>query len=100
MSALLEVENIETYYGASQALFGMSLTIGEGEMVTLLGRNGAGRTTTLESAAADRGFVPRGPTACRRVRPSVVRVKFEPRASQKPSCGIAHPRPYARLRLR
>ena len=49
MSALLELEAIETSYGASQALFGVSLSIAEGEVVTLLGRNGMGKTTTVRS---------------------------------------------------
>jgi branched-chain amino acid transport system ATP-binding protein len=47
--ALLEVENIETYYGLSQVLFGVSLTVAAGEMVSLLGRNGMGKTTTVRS---------------------------------------------------
>ena len=46
---MLEVENIETSYGASQVLFGMSLTIRAGEVVTLLGRNGMGKSTTIRS---------------------------------------------------
>ncbi len=46
---MLEVENIETSYGASQVLFGMSLTVGAGEVVTLLGRNGMGKSTTIRS---------------------------------------------------
>ena len=46
---LLEVENLETAYGASQVLFGLSLQIEAGEMVTLLGRNGMGKTTTVRS---------------------------------------------------
>ncbi|HJW26150.1 MAG TPA: ABC transporter ATP-binding protein [Rhodocyclaceae bacterium] len=49
MSALLEVDNLETFYGASQALFGVGLRIEPGEMVTLLGRNGMGKTTTVHS---------------------------------------------------
>ena len=49
MSALLEVHGLETFYGASQALFGMSLRVAAGEMVTLLGRNGMGKTTTVNS---------------------------------------------------
>ena len=46
---MLKVKNIETSYGASQVLFGMSLEIAEGEFVTLLGRNGMGKTTTVRS---------------------------------------------------
>ncbi len=46
---MLRVEGIDTFYGASQALRGVSLTVGEGEVVTLLGRNGMGKTTTVSS---------------------------------------------------
>jgi branched-chain amino acid transport system ATP-binding protein len=46
---LLEVAGIETCYGLSQVLFGMSLVIEPGEMVTLMGRNGMGKTTTVRS---------------------------------------------------
>lgn len=46
---VLEVSQIETCYGLSQVLFGMSLTIAPGEMVTLMGRNGMGKTTTVRS---------------------------------------------------
>ena len=46
---LLSVENLDTAYGASQVLFDLSLTIDEGEAVTLLGRNGMGKTTTVRS---------------------------------------------------
>jgi branched-chain amino acid transport system ATP-binding protein len=46
---MLTVENIESFYGASQVLFGMSLAVNDGEVVTLLGRNGMGKTTTLNS---------------------------------------------------
>ncbi len=46
---MLEVDRIETAYGASQVLFGMSLEVGAGEVVTLLGRNGMGKTTTIRS---------------------------------------------------
>ena len=48
-ASLLEVENIETCYGLSQVLFGLSLSIRSGEMVTLMGRNGMGKTTTIRS---------------------------------------------------
>ncbi len=47
--ALLEVENLHTYYGKIHALKGISLTVEEGEIVTLIGGNGAGKTTTLNS---------------------------------------------------
>ena len=47
--ALLEVENVHSYYGNIQALRGVSLSVEEGEVVTLIGSNGAGKTTTLRS---------------------------------------------------
>ena len=46
---MLEVKTIETFYGKSQALFGVSLRVREGEVVTLLGRNGMGKSTTVRS---------------------------------------------------
>jgi len=46
---LLELENLETAYGTSQVLFGISMRIDPGEAVTLLGRNGMGKTTTVRS---------------------------------------------------
>ncbi|GAB4413736.1 MAG: ABC transporter ATP-binding protein [Anaerolineae bacterium] len=59
--ALLEVENLHTYYGKIHALKGISLSVEEGEIVTLIGGNGAGKTTTLN-------------TICGIVRPSEGRV--------------------------
>ena len=46
---MLQVQDIQTSYGTSQVLFGMSLEVNEGECVTLLGRNGMGKTTTIRS---------------------------------------------------
>jgi branched-chain amino acid transport system ATP-binding protein len=46
---LLELEDVHTYYGAIHALKGISLDVREGEIVTLLGANGAGKSTTLRS---------------------------------------------------
>ena len=48
-SSLREMAGIETSYGLSKVLFGMSLAIAPGEMVTLMGRNGMGKTTTVRS---------------------------------------------------
>ena len=49
MAPLLEVSEIHTHYGAIEALKGVSLTVDEGEVVTLIGSNGAGKSTTLRS---------------------------------------------------
>ncbi len=46
---MLEVSGLQTAYGASQVLFDVSLTVGAGEVVALLGRNGMGKTTTIRS---------------------------------------------------
>jgi branched-chain amino acid transport system ATP-binding protein len=46
---LLKLEGIETCYGLSQVLYGISLAVAPGEMVTLMGRNGMGKTTTVRS---------------------------------------------------
>jgi branched-chain amino acid transport system ATP-binding protein len=55
MTPLLEVREVDAYYGDSHILYGLSLDVGEGEVVCLLGRNGAGKTTTLKSII---GLVP------------------------------------------
>jgi len=52
---MLDVNNIKTYYGNIQALKGVSLSINEGEIITLIGANGAGKTTTLMTIS---GVVP------------------------------------------
>ena len=46
---MLEIDRIDTFYGETQALFGVSLAVGQGEAVALLGPNGAGKTTMLRS---------------------------------------------------
>lgn len=46
---LLELREITTFYGSSQALFGVSLSVAEGEVVALMGRNGMGKSTTIKS---------------------------------------------------
>ncbi len=62
--SMLSVEGIETFYGPSQALFGVDLSVAEGEMVALLGRNGMGKTTTIRSI-------------CRLTPPAAGRVVFD-----------------------
>src|SRR5918994_623670 len=47
--ATLEVDKISTYYGSIRALKGISLSVKDGEIVTLIGGNGAGKTTTLKT---------------------------------------------------
>jgi branched-chain amino acid transport system ATP-binding protein len=47
--SLLQVSNLEAFYGASQALFGVDFEIAEGELLALMGRNGMGKTTTVRS---------------------------------------------------
>jgi branched-chain amino acid transport system ATP-binding protein len=63
MSPLLEVSGISAWYGESQALFGVSLTVGQGEAVALMGRNGMGKTTTVR-------------TICRMMPHSEGRIRF------------------------
>ena len=63
-STLVEVEDIHTYYGKSHVLHGVSLWVGRGEVVGLLGRNGVGKSTTLK-------------TIMGLVRPSRGRISFE-----------------------
>ncbi len=63
--AMLEVDDIRTYYGNIEALKGISLKVEEGECVTLIGSNGAGKSTTLRSIS---GLTParsrRIPSSC------------------------------------
>ena len=56
MSALLEISGLEVAYGASQVLFGLNLHIEEGEVATLLGRNGMGKSTTVRSVCGLQGI--------------------------------------------
>jgi len=50
-AAMLEVKNLNAWYGSSHILQGISLTVRQGELVCLIGRNGAGKTTTIKSIA-------------------------------------------------
>jgi branched-chain amino acid transport system ATP-binding protein len=50
---MLAVDDLHAYYGKSHILHGVSLTVGEGEIVSLLGRNGVGRSTTIKAIMGD-----------------------------------------------
>lgn len=54
--ALLEIKNLEVFYGVIQALKGISFSVDEGEIITLIGANGAGKTTTMQSII---GLIPK-----------------------------------------
>ncbi len=70
---MLQIEEIHTYYGLSHILFGVSLEIKEGEVVCLLGRNGAGKSTTMKSII---GLTP--------PKKGRIRFKGQPTAGKKP----------------
>jgi branched-chain amino acid transport system ATP-binding protein len=76
MGALLDVQDLHTYYGEAHILQGISLSVGEREVVTLIGRNGAGKTTTLRSimgvAQTARGRVSFGGADIARLQPHEV----------------------------
>ena len=55
MSTMLSVSKLDVSYGSSQVLFGLSLTVNKGETLALLGRNGAGKSTTMKAIA---GVIP------------------------------------------
>ena len=54
--AMLEVKNLEVYYGVICALKGISFEVNQGEIVSLIGANGAGKTTTMQSVV---GLIPK-----------------------------------------
>ena len=82
--ALLEVDGIETCYGLSQVLFGLSLSIEPGEMVSLMGRNGMGKTTTIRSIM---GLTPARAGAIRFARRRGAR-RCRPTGSRKLGIGL------------
>ena len=49
--SLLQTKNLSAFYGDFQALFGIDVTVGEGETIAVIGANGAGKTTFLRSVA-------------------------------------------------
>lgn len=71
--ALLELKDVNTYYGAVHALRGISLNVNEGEIVTLIGSNGAGKTTTLRTISglehARSGSITLGGTPIHQAKP-------------------------------
>ena len=79
---LLEVDDIHTFYGSIEALKGVSLTVDDGEVVTLIGSNGAGKSTTLRSIS---GLTPARSGKIRFAGEDITRVA----AHEIPSYGIA-----------
>jgi len=73
MTHLLELEDVHTFYGNIEALKGVSLTVDEGEIVTLIGSNGAGKSTTLRTISG-----------ITRARSGTVRFKGEDIHTRKP----------------
>src|SRR2546421_1963983 len=75
---LLELEDVEARYGQVRALHGVSLTVAEGEVVSVLGANGAGKTTTLRAVSGtvrrSGGIAFAGPSIARRSPQSVARL--------------------------
>lgn len=91
---LLKIEELNAWYGESHILHGVNLTVNEGEVVTLLGRNGAGRTTTMRaivgltgSRKAPSASRARNPSSWRRTRlPGWVWVTAPKSAASSPAC--------------
>jgi len=81
--AVLKIDSINTFYGAIQALKGVSLEVGEGEIVTLIGSNGAGKTTTLRSIS---GIAPPATGSIEFLGQDISRVP----AHEVAAMGIAH----------
>ena len=79
MTPLLEVSRLELAYGQSQVMFGLDLSIGEGEVVTLLGRNGMGKSSTVRAIC---GLSP----APQGIRGGEIRFAGEPVAGGSPDC--------------
>jgi branched-chain amino acid transport system ATP-binding protein len=79
---LLEVSDLRTHYGTIEALKGVSLTVGEGEVVTLIGSNGAGKSTTLRSIS---GLTPATSGTVKFAGQDITRVS----AHEVPTYGIA-----------
>lgn len=75
-TTLLQLEDVVSFYGASQALFGVSLTVNDGEVVGLLGRNGMGKSTTVRSifglVTAAEGVIQYQGVALRCLRPHAI----------------------------
>ena len=57
--AMLEVKDLEVYYGMIQAIKGISFEVNKGEVIALIGANGAGKTTTLHTITGLLGVAPR-----------------------------------------
>jgi len=81
VTAILEMDNVSAHYGRIQALRGVSLTVGDGEIVTIIGANGAGKSTTLMTIC---GIVPASAGEVRYQGASIA----DTRADQLPARGL------------
>src|SRR6185369_13562699 len=91
--AVVQVEDLDVYYGTSQILFGVALAVRKGETMALLGRNGAGKSTTMES---DHGPGAGPPRQGHAGRPGGVGAEAAPHRPRRPRLRAGRPPDFPR----